>query len=197
MPAGEPLSYGDREPWKQTQAAHGSTHPARKQRAIDVSRQKYKNDGRAPDTTKQLVKPVKPLPIYKFMRKQLHVDGIRLFTDNSFQSYAWNGSNSCWFDASMEALFFCALHLKPKEFNGRLLQYADVCINLESLVDHVSSRLKIYEQIQSIPELQRALSNLRDRTATSLGLDLRKPWHPLVYSYLRCTQANVKYRCGC
>ena len=44
------------------------------------------------------------------MQKQLHCDGLWLFRDNTYQSYPWNSTASCWLDASLEALFFCYIH---------------------------------------------------------------------------------------
>ena len=70
------------------------------------------NYGWAPDTTKQLIKSQKsqsqvhstsrPL---RYMKQQLHTDGIRLYMDSSFQSYPHNGHASCWVDSTLEAIF--------------------------------------------------------------------------------------------
>jgi hypothetical protein len=113
------------------------------------------------------------------MRKQLHPNGIRIFTDLSAQSYPWNETASCWFDSSMEALFFCFLHLQ-KRFKDAMIEYQQEVPDLFKLSEHMVSCLDLYQSVDSIPELQNTLFDLRNKTATSLQLDLSTQSHPLV-----------------
>ena len=147
------------------------------------------NDGRAPDTTKKLVKEIswakgpkaKPALIpYQYMRPELHADGIRLFKDHSIQCYPWNGSSSCWVDSSLEALFFCFLHMGPK-FTRSALRFSAASPKLRILSDHMQKRMKIYETVDAIPEMQMQLANLRDQFASDLGLDILEDNNPMVY----------------
>jgi hypothetical protein len=95
------LSYGDRELWKTFKERTGTTHPARREKAIQESRSRNKNDGRPPDTsvkstaiqstriksTVTFAKPFKRPKPWQYMRPELHQDGIRLLSapNNGFQ----------------------------------------------------------------------------------------------------------------
>jgi len=187
---------------------HSSTHPARS-RKRKAAKAEESNYDRAPDTTKKLVKsevksenwpfadakmddaqasmlpkahgmpkPAKPPVPFKYMTKELHCDGLRLFQDNSIQGYPWNGMNSCWFDCSLEALLFCFLHL------GKSFIYASHALESPEwrlLCNHMEARLRIYDTVDTIPEITGQLSDLRDKLASDLNLDLKEQNNPLVY----------------
>jgi hypothetical protein len=149
------------------------------------------NDGRPPDTARQLIKPVSsqiPKSVmpsnlsrqWQYMRPQLHQDGIRLILNNSFQSYPWNGSASCWFDTSMEVLFFCSLHMSKTRFRILLSENEATVPQLGHILEHIEARKQAYESVESIWELEKKLRDLRDGTADRLHLDLFDQKHPLV-----------------
>lgn len=52
LTVGAPIRYGEAEPWKKIAAKIGRTHPVRAPGARESRRKK--NDGRAPDTNKEL-----------------------------------------------------------------------------------------------------------------------------------------------
>jgi len=89
--AGAKVRYGQSEPWKKTAIKIGRTKPSRASRP-----EKKKNDGRPPDTSKELLgkkkkkKPLKTSPSPE--------------TDFGPPSYPWV-DNSCWLDSSLELLF--------------------------------------------------------------------------------------------
>ena len=178
---GEKLRYGQDEPWKNLKSKHGTTHPSRKNKATHDTIQ---NDGRAPDTTKQLIKPQKPQPPrssppFRYMKKQLHVDGIRLYSDSSFQSYPHNGHASCWVDSTLEAIFWCTLHL-GRRFRDACTEYSEKSAHLLHLSQHMSMRLKAYENINTIPELQVEIYKLRTNISEELSLTIEQMNNPLV-----------------
>jgi len=183
---GNKLSYGDPEPWKKLVPVYGTTHPSRKLKAIQSAR----NDGRAPDTTAKLVsvggqnKTPKSSKPFQYLRNELHPDGLRLFTDWSFQSYPWNGKSSCWFDTGMEAMFFCFLHC-PDQMQSKLKQYGTTSLDFSFLLSHIITRLEVYKLAQDIPALQEKLFELRNQLALELGLNLLQDSNPVVHSNLR------------
>jgi len=204
---GQKLSYGDREPWKTIKERTGTTHPARREKAIQESRSRNKNDGRPPDTTKELVKstsiqstrikstvsltkPFKPPKPWQYMRPQLHQDGIRLLSapNNGFQSYPWNEKASCWFDTSLEALFFYAAHVGLA--NTRTLMSGHK--KLQLLLDHITARFDVYESVESTWAVEKQLAALRDDIASQLGLDLLQYDNPLVRSMIQWL-INIRY----
>jgi hypothetical protein len=196
------------------------THPSRRDQAIKRNWER-KNDGRPPDTTKELLKattksptknpsisptrkpsiteppitkpsatessatkssatkpPTKKIRPWLYIQKHLHQDGIRLLTDHSYQSYPWNGSASCWLDASLEALFFCYLY-NPQKYEEIS---ADLRVDhpLEQLEYHMSTRLRYYDTTETISRLQEDLVSLRDEFAAIAFLDISQQSNPLV-----------------
>jgi len=178
------LNYGrNREPWKETKEKHGTTHPARRTQ----QKRKESDDGRAPDTTKKLTKSShqqKPSKQPKHQKPFLHMqpeiqDGLRLFRDFSIQGYPWNTNSSCWFDSTLEALFFCFLHLK-RRFTDAGSQFEEPSLDHDLLSKHMQSRLDIYTNVETIPDMQMQLSDLRDELAHDLKLNLHEDNNPLV-----------------
>ncbi|PPQ89858.1 hypothetical protein CVT25_004737 [Psilocybe cyanescens] len=85
------IRYGAPEPWKGTAGKIGHTKPSH---AIDPQEVKRKkNDGRPPDTLKELTKTVKNQKIPVIWAPNLGPP-----------SYKWN-NNSCWLDSSLELLY--------------------------------------------------------------------------------------------
>ena len=178
------MNYGrNREPWKETKEKHGTTHPARRSQ----QKRKESDDGRAPDTTKKLTKsshqqnPSKqPKQLKPFLHMQAEMqDGLRLFRDFSIQGYPWNTNSSCWFDSTLEALFFCFLHLKGR-FMDASSRFEKDSPDHNLLVTHLQSRLDVYANAETIPDMQTHLSNLRDELAHDLKLNLHEDNNPLV-----------------
>jgi len=153
------------------------------------------NDGRAPDTTKKLVKelfweppkvkPSKPLIPFQFMKPDLHAAGLRLLRDHSIQCYPWNGSSSCWVDSSLEALFFCFLQMGMPRFTKSVQRFSDASPKLRILSEHMQARLRIYETAETVPTMQNQLADLRDQLASDLNLDTMEDNNPMVY-LMRC-----------
>lgn len=189
------LSYGDREPWKKIALTYGTTHPSRRDKTIIRNLPDAKNDGRAPDTTRELIQsnmskqsadskvkkrdPKNKRP-WLYLQKQLHHDGLRLYRDSSYQSYPWNGTASCWFDASLEALFFCYLYSSTK-FENTMDSMIQLIPEIEQISFHMSSRMQAYKLKETISDLQIELFKLRDQLAVLLNLDLSQQSNPLVY----------------
>ena len=92
-----PIRYGDGEEWKKIRERIGRTKPAR---APDVSEKKRKkNNGRPPDTIKDLLQR----PPTKQQSKEVNKIQALLKVPTSIPSYPWK-KNSCWLDASLELL---------------------------------------------------------------------------------------------
>lgn len=99
---GVPIRYGAPEYWKVKAATIGRTKPSRAPQPDEKRRKK--NDGRPPDTVKELfghpnmkkntVKKVKPAPGPEVPNKP----------DFGVPAYPWSG-NSCWLDASLQVLY--------------------------------------------------------------------------------------------
>ena len=86
------IRYGAAEPWKATAAAIGRTKPTQAPKPADKQRQK--NDGRPPDTIKDLI------------MKSAKKGASKVSKELKFgpASYSWN-ANSCWLDASLQVLY--------------------------------------------------------------------------------------------
>jgi hypothetical protein len=113
---GQLIRYGQPEPWKIIANNIGRTKPSR---AGDTKRKK--NDGRPPDTTKELLKPERSKK--KSETQQL----IKFKTQPKPKpsnitlgpvSYPWK-DNSCWLDTSLELIYVTLM----RDFDG----FADIC----------------------------------------------------------------------
>ncbi|KAH9949621.1 hypothetical protein B0H21DRAFT_836748, partial [Amylocystis lapponica] len=108
---GAPIRYGAPEPWKAVAARIGHSHKSRAPDARDTRRRK--NDGRPPDTTKELVPPAKRKKHNKqVVGASLQDSGDKTVpppqapkteptsqpSDLCEPSYQW-ADNSCWLDA--------------------------------------------------------------------------------------------------
>ena len=113
------------------------------------------------------------------MQPQMQDDGLRLFRDFSIQGYPWNTNSSCWFDSALEALFFCFLHLK-RRFTDAVSRFEEPSLDHDLLSKHMQSRLDIYTNAETIPDMQMQLSDLRDELAHDLKLNLHEDNNPLV-----------------
>lgn len=101
FPEGIPIRYRRPEAWKVTAAEIGRT---KQTRAGDPAEKKRKkNDGRPPDTIKELLKPEKDTKAKP--KKQPAQQDLGQFGP---PSYPWK-ANSCWLDTSLELLFVCAM----------------------------------------------------------------------------------------
>lgn len=90
-----PIRYGQAEPWKVIAHYIGRTKPSRAPQPQDEKRRK--NDGRPPDTAKELLKGTK-------RTKKKNGNGTVRESKIGHVSYPWS-DNSCWLDSSMELLF--------------------------------------------------------------------------------------------
>jgi len=98
---GNLIRYGEPERWKKTAEKIGRTKPSR---APDsAARKRKKNDGRPPDTKKELFKS--SLSSSKSKKKVEFSDVESGQTSPvGHPSYPWQ-DNSCWLDTSLELLF--------------------------------------------------------------------------------------------
>ncbi|EPQ59388.1 hypothetical protein GLOTRDRAFT_70775 [Gloeophyllum trabeum ATCC 11539] len=101
-PCGVPIRYGSAEPWKLVASRIGRTKPTRAPEAYE--RRRYKNDGRPPDTAKELAETRSKSR--KLQKSQIRSDEKKAETleRNIYQSYPWS-NNSCWLDTALELLF--------------------------------------------------------------------------------------------
>lgn len=106
MTAGTLIRYGQPEPWKVIAQQIGRTKPSRAPDPQE-NRQK-KNDGRPPDTSKELLSTKTKLPT------KLHhtLKGKPLINAHQRASYPWH-NNSCWLDTSLELTFVTVMQDFP------------------------------------------------------------------------------------
>lgn len=92
------IRYGAPEPWKAKAAAIGRTKPTRAPKPADKKHKK--NDGRPPDTIKDL------MPMGNQKRPKNLAPKARPPEEIKFgpASYQWH-ANSCWLDASLQVLY--------------------------------------------------------------------------------------------
>ena len=114
---GIPTRYGEAEPWKVQANKIGRTKPTRAGKPEDQKRKK--NDGRPPDTIKDLLLKQKarkiPLPP---KTKEMSIPGEMTPTNETVVQvphYPWN-NNSCWLDTSLQ-LLYVSVQKAPKEFS--------------------------------------------------------------------------------
>ena len=96
-----------------------------------------------------------------------------------FQSYPHNGRISRWVDSTLEAVFWCTLHL-GRRFRDACTEYSKKSAHLLHLSQHMSMRLKAYENINTIPELQVEIYKLRMNISEELSLTIEQMNNPLV-----------------
>jgi hypothetical protein len=112
-----PIRYGAPEYWKTKAATLGRTKPSRAPNPEEKRRKK--NDGRPPDTVKELLghpnskKVAKVNPAPKASKK----------FELGLPAYPWSG-NSCWLDASLQVLYMAV----TRDFN----EFKTVCEPLDS-----------------------------------------------------------------
>lgn len=171
---GTPIAYKPTEPWKATAAHIGRTKPSR---APDAATQKRKkNDGRPPDTKKELLKP--PKKTQKVTKQSVLTDYIA--KDLSCQAsstaaspnpvlaraaYPWSG-NSCWLDSSLQIVFITVNH----DFADFAGGYQDIpkILGLRSLYDIFDKRRISEEQ-----DVDTMLSTIRRKERDSFRKLLR------------------------
>lgn len=106
---GIPTRYGQAERWKLTAERIGCTKPSRAPEAAAKRRQK--NDGRPPDTSKELLKSPRASPMKSktVKPKSIKPKTVKFATPVidkpiGMPSYKWKAS-SCWLDTSLEILY--------------------------------------------------------------------------------------------
>ncbi|KAF8173113.1 hypothetical protein BJ912DRAFT_859605, partial [Pholiota molesta] len=93
---GQPIRYGTAEPWKVLAEKLGTTKPSRADNPENKKRKK--NDGRPPDTVKELMKDKKNM--VKKKKDAPVIDKIILGPP----AYQWKG-NSCYMDTTLQFLY--------------------------------------------------------------------------------------------
>jgi hypothetical protein len=114
---GVPIRYGAAEYWKTKAATLGRTKPSRAPKPVE--KQRKKNDGRPPDTVKELfghrnnkkAAHAKPPPKASQKLKLGH------------PAYPWS-ANSCWLDASLQVLYMAV----TRDFN----EFKTICEPLDT-----------------------------------------------------------------
>jgi hypothetical protein len=115
---GIPTRYGEAEPWKVQANKIGRTKPTRAGKPED--RKRNKNDGRPPDTIKDLLLKAKSKkapqdPPSKTSEKKKKVSFCAKIVGQA-PNYPWN-KNSCWLDTSLQ-LLYVAIQKVPREFTN-------------------------------------------------------------------------------
>ena len=106
------IRYGAAEPWKATAAAIGRTKPTRAPNP--EAKKRKKNDGRPPDTIKELLlKAPNKAPQVTTTKKA--ASKVTMELKFGPPSYRWK-ANSCWLDASLQVLYI-AITKKFDEFD--------------------------------------------------------------------------------
>jgi len=116
---------------------------------------------------------------FLYMKEELQKDGLRIFRDSSIQGYPHNHSNSCWFDSSLEALFFCFLQMGHSNFE--MNAPCDQSSKLKLLAAHLEARKTLYQTAERISDLQVELGHLRNKLASDLNLNILEVNNPLVH----------------
>ncbi|KAF9533317.1 hypothetical protein CPB83DRAFT_903260 [Crepidotus variabilis] len=120
---GDPTRYGKPEPWKEKKEIYGRTKPSR---APDPATKKRKqNDGRPPDTIKELVKSVPSKKAQKeltalerFLKPASSSSSSTTLPSSESLGYPWS-NNSCWLDMSLQLIFKAATR-NYEEFSSAL-----------------------------------------------------------------------------
>lgn len=143
---GIPIRYRRPEAWKVTAAEIGRTKPTRSAKPDDKKRKK--NDGRPPDTIKELLKPEKvtkksskrivqePAQELDISVKKKPPKTLTKGTVFGPPSYPWK-HNSCWLDTALELLYTCLMR-NYQEFSiilDSLGQDSTVRVILESMTN--------------------------------------------------------------
>jgi len=199
------LGYGNRQPWKTTFEVHGTTHPSRSRK------RKLEDDdsGRAPDTTKKLVKEERATASNDQLNKSAKIPDIQSVNQQISKANLPKPSKPLKPLEFMKAdlyvndlRLFRDLSLQGYPHNGSSSCYFDSCLEalffcslhlnsrfdvnssvsskMRLVVDHTIDRKSIYESAQTIPEIQQRLYDLRDELASDLKLDLTKFNNPIV-----------------
>jgi len=130
--AGIPIRYGAPEPWKAKAVAIGRTKPSRAPKLDDKKRKK--NDGRPPDTIKDLLLNTATKKATKSTQKITKAPKL------GPAAYQWS-TNSCWLDASLQVLYIIVTK-HYNEFNGIFQHLKEDC-GLRALYEAVNARVDL------------------------------------------------------
>jgi hypothetical protein len=108
---GIPIRYGQPEPWKVIAQQLGRTKPSRAPQP--EAKKRKKNDGRPPDTSRELLGP-------KWKKTEYTPTTITKKTI-LHPSYPWI-NNSCWLDTSLELLYQTVI----RDFQDFSVRFAEV-----------------------------------------------------------------------
>ena len=130
-----PIRYGAPEYWKVKAATLGRTKPSRAPNPEEKRRKK--NDGRPPDTVKELLGQTnskdieRPKKTSKQSKKKL---------DFGLPAYPWS-DNSCWLDASLQVLYMAV----TSNFNDfeTVCEPLDPCFSLGALYAIIRDRFDL------------------------------------------------------
>lgn len=114
---GVPIRYGAPEYWKTKAVALGRTKPSRAPQPEEKRRKK--NDGRPPDTAKELLRRTNSRKVVKLNPAPKASNNLSLGPP----AYPWSG-NSCWLDASLQVLYMAV----TRDFD----EFKTVCEPLDS-----------------------------------------------------------------
>jgi hypothetical protein len=159
------IRYGAAEPWKAKAAAIGRTKPTRAPNP--EAKKRKKNDGRPPDTIKELLlrppkkKPSKVIATKKAGSKvtatKKAASKVTMELNFGPPSYPWK-ENSCWLDTSLQVLYVAI----TKKFN----EFRKVFDSLETGSPLNGLYLAVNERFKHDPEENNATTALglqRDR----------------------------------
>ena len=129
-----PIRYGAPEYWKVKAATLGRTKPSRAPNPEEKRRKK--NDGRPPDTVKELLGQTNSKDIER--PKKTSKQSKKL--DFGLPAYPWS-DNSCWLDASLQVLYMAV----TSNFNDfeTVCEPLDPCFSLGALYAIIRDRFNL------------------------------------------------------
>ncbi|PPQ76027.1 hypothetical protein CVT24_006700 [Panaeolus cyanescens] len=131
---GAPIRYGDLEPWKVVASAIGRTKKSRASSRTNETNKRKKNDGRPPDTAKELLK--KPR---KDRASTKAIDQAPILKAHA-PLYEWN-RNSCWIDTSLQLLYSAFMqHTDPTELLNSIMDCLSKSSALKVVFEHFKYR---------------------------------------------------------
>ncbi|KAF8833213.1 hypothetical protein BDN67DRAFT_986171, partial [Paxillus ammoniavirescens] len=141
---GVKICYGESQRWKRVAQNIGRTKPERAPEAR--TRKRSTNDGRGPDTAKELLKePNVP-------SKALAKSGLR-------PSYPWE-NNSCWLDCSLELIYTTVSTMFYADFHPRFPQ-GDNSYSIQKLLTAMDFRMTLVDLKQASAMLRDQWNSLR------------------------------------
>lgn len=173
---GIPIRYGDAERWKKTRTKIGRTKPTRAPNAS--AKKQTKNDGRPPDTIKDLLLAAPT----KKQKKEVSDLKHKLDIPIQIPSYPWEG-NSCWLDTSLELLHATISH-DFKDFSHACQDLPTDSV-LRTLYDMLQTRQNLAHDTPNISAtFSKQRNNLRSKLVRAKEATSMTSYEPLFVSII-------------